>query len=181
MANTIKKRNQRFNKTNRWLVFVFVASMPTWLGPYQLAELLCFWVKKVPDEHGFKHKPDWVHDFGEWLAGKDDHDTKLTKFLHWVQSKRKRKEYVHIDEYDTWNMDSTLALIILPMLKQLKETKHGSANVENEDVPEYLRSTNNESYEQLSFDFYHKDAIDDQHVFISKKDPTIHTNVILKV
>ena len=139
---------------------VNIGKYPTWLGPYQLAELLCFWVKKVPDEHGFKHKPDWVHDFGEWLAGKDDHDTKLTKFLHWVQSKRKRKEYVHIDEYDTWNMDSTLALIILPMLKQLKETKHGSANVENEDVPEYLRSTNNESYEQLSFDFYHKDAID---------------------
>jgi len=46
-----------------------------------------------------------------------------------------RKEEIHIDEYDTWNMDHTLALIILPMLKQLKETKHGAPNVDSEDVP----------------------------------------------
>jgi len=31
-----------------------------------------------------------------------------------------RKENVHIHDYDTWNMDHTLALIALPMLKQLK-------------------------------------------------------------
>jgi hypothetical protein len=36
-----------------------------------------------------------------------------------------RVEYVHIDEYDTWNMNTTLAKIILPMLKQLKEDKYG--------------------------------------------------------
>jgi hypothetical protein len=49
---------------------------------------------------------------------------------------------IHIDKYDTWSMDHTLALIILPMLKQLKETKHGSSSVSDEDVPEHLRSTN---------------------------------------
>jgi len=37
-----------------------------------------------------------------------------------------RKIDVRIDKYDTWNMESTLAYIVLPMLKQLKETKHGS-------------------------------------------------------
>ena len=42
---------------------------------------------------------------------------------------------VRIDDYDTWSMDHTLAPIILPMLKQLKETKHGSPIVDNEDVP----------------------------------------------
>ena len=47
-----------------------------------------------------------------------------------------------IHSWDTWNMDHTLALIILPMLKQLKKTKHGSPNVEDSDVPEELRSTN---------------------------------------
>ena len=30
---------------------------------------------------------------------------------------------VTIEEQDTWNMDETLALIIVPMLKQLKEQK----------------------------------------------------------
>ena len=48
---------------------------------------------------------------------------------------------IHIDEYDTWSMDHTLAPIILPMLKQLKETKHGSPEVDDADVPEELRST----------------------------------------
>ena len=38
-------------------------------------------------------------------------------------------------------MDNTLAPIILPMLKQLKETKHGSPWTDDEDVPEELRST----------------------------------------
>jgi hypothetical protein len=50
-------------------------------------------------------------------------------------------EYVKIDPWDTWSMDSTLAYIILPMLKQLKETQHGAGYVVDEDVPEELKST----------------------------------------
>jgi hypothetical protein len=38
-------------------------------------------------------------------------------------------------------MDHTLALIIVPMLKQLKATKHGAPFVDDEYVPEHLRST----------------------------------------
>jgi hypothetical protein len=38
-------------------------------------------------------------------------------------------------------MDNTLAYIILPMLKQLKKDKHGSPFVDDEDVPEELKST----------------------------------------
>jgi hypothetical protein len=49
--------------------------------------------------------------------------------------------YVKIDNYDTWSMDTTLTPIILPMLKQLKETKHGAPFTEDADVPERLRST----------------------------------------
>lgn len=48
---------------------------------------------------------------------------------------------VHIDEFDTWSMDDTLSHIILPMLKQLKETKNGAPNVDKEDVPPELRPT----------------------------------------
>jgi hypothetical protein len=49
--------------------------------------------------------------------------------------------YVKIDNYDTWSMDSTLTPIILPMLKQLKETKHGAPYTDDADVPANLRST----------------------------------------
>jgi hypothetical protein len=58
------------------------------------------------------------------------------KFLDFVHP---QINIIKIHRYDTWNMDSTLADIILPMLKQLKETKHGSPYVEDEDVPEELQ------------------------------------------
>jgi hypothetical protein len=50
-------------------------------------------------------------------------------------------KYVKIDRWDSWSMDHTLSPIILPMLKQLQATKHGAPFVDDEDVPEHLRST----------------------------------------
>jgi hypothetical protein len=124
-----------------------------WFGPYQLAEKLCFWAKEEKDEYGFPKKPDWVHNFGEWLAhgsvepepevgdiqkwGDRPH-TWLYKFLSWIESKKKRTIKVHIDRWDTWSMDHTLAYIVLPMLKQLNEKKHGAPFVDLEDVPKEL-------------------------------------------
>jgi hypothetical protein len=52
---------------------------------------------------------------------------------------RERKISVRIDPHDTWGMDTTLAHIILPMLKQLKATKHGSPWVDDEDVPHLVK------------------------------------------
>ena len=121
---------------------VYLGKYTTWIGPYQIAEMLCFWVKEVPDELGMLHKPDWVHDFGTWLAeDKDGNDSWLTRFCEWVQHKKKRVEFVHIDNYDVWGMDHTLALIILPMLKKLKAQKHGYGFIDDADVPKELRST----------------------------------------
>jgi hypothetical protein len=132
----------------------------SWVGPYQLAELLCFWVKDVKDEYGISKKPDWVHKFGEWLAHgeirpepevgeiydmwEDRPKTWLYKFLSWVHSKQERKIKVHIDRWDTWSMDSTLGYIIRPMLKELRVKKHGAPMVDLEDVPEHLRPTEEE-------------------------------------
>ena len=42
---------------------------------------------------------------------------------------------------DSWNADWTIAQIAHPLLKQLQETKHGAPRVDDEDVPEELRST----------------------------------------
>jgi len=52
---------------------------------------------------------------------------------------REQSVKVKIDSWDTWSMDHTLAHIVLPMLVQLKQTKHGAPNVDPEDVPEELR------------------------------------------
>ena len=55
--------------------------------------------------------------------------------------RRTQKIKVRIDKSDTWSMDSTLAQVILPMLKQLNASKHGAPNVDMEDVPKNLRAT----------------------------------------
>ena len=122
---------------------VKIGEYPSWIGPYQIAKALCFWAKPVKDECGMKSKPDFVYDFGTWLANdKHGNDSWLTKVCKWVESKNKRQVYVKIDKFDTWSMDHTLALIVVPMLKQLKATKHGSPNIDDEDVPDNLKSTN---------------------------------------
>ena len=133
---------------------VKIGPYTSWVGPYQLAEKLCFWVKEVEDEHGIKSKPHWVHQFGEWLAhgsvepepkvgevrnwDRDRHDTMLSKFLGWIHSKKKQTIKVQIDPWDTWSMDHTLSYIVLPMLKQLKDKKHGAPFVQLKDVPKEL-------------------------------------------
>ena len=50
-------------------------------------------------------------------------------------SLRKRKVKIKYHNYDTWSLDHTLALIIVPGLKQLKNDKHGFPQVDDEDLP----------------------------------------------
>ena len=95
-----------------------------WWGPYQLADL-------IPFIGAYRKEM-----IGDWLA-----ETWVNNVCEWFYSKTERKIKVHIDRYDTWSMDHTLGLIILPMLKQIKETKHGSPYVDDEDVPEHMRHT----------------------------------------
>ena len=70
-----------------------------------------------------------------------------------------RREEIVIHEYDTWNMDHTLAMIILPMLKQLKASKHGAPNVDVKDVPNHLKPTKEE------IAAYNKDGATDEQFF----------------
>lgn len=68
-----------------------------------------------------------------------------------------RRVKVRIDHYDTWSMDHSLALIILPMLKQLRKSAHSSGRVEDVDVPEELRSTSVPAVKDYDIDDnYHK-------------------------
>jgi hypothetical protein len=120
---------------------VDIGPYKNYLGPYQIADKVFFWVNRkgiFPDDDPRWQRWDYkaADAFGDWLS-----ETWVTKFCNWIDSKSKRKIKVRIDEYDTWSMDHTLALIIHPMLLQLKATKHGSSHVVDDDVPEELRST----------------------------------------
>lgn len=117
-----------------------------WIGPYQIAEKILFWKdrNKLNEKNPLESHPDAdvIHRFGTWLADdRHGNDSWLTKLCQWIHSKKKRKIEVRIDGHDVWSMDHTLALIIVPMLKKLKEDKHGGPHVDDEDVPEHLRST----------------------------------------
>lgn len=148
---------------------VIIGKYKDWFGPYQLAEALCFWARKDDTLRPF---PDWVHNFGEWLAhGKVLHDenqyndelpeTTLYKFLLWVDKKRKRKQVIHIDRWDTWSMDHTLALIIAPMLKQLRDTTHGYHEIDPDDGPENLRVVERQDYD-YQLDLFDYPKIDNE-------------------
>jgi hypothetical protein len=69
----------------------------------------------------------------------DESNTKFEQFLEKVEDalqtfynatinkiirNRKRKIKVRIDDYDAWNADNTLAHIILPLLKVVREGKY---------------------------------------------------------
>ena len=72
---------------------------------------------------------------------------------------KKEIHHVKIDKFDTWNMDVTLAYIIVPMLKQLKEVKHGAPFVDNEDVSDELRASDEDLHT------YSKNGETDEHYF----------------
>lgn len=126
-----------------------------WLSPYTILEKVCFWEKDRDVFYNLEDKPD--HKYEKWVNRLEPISVGLQKFLDFVHPKI---NYVKIDYWDTWNMDNTLSPIILPMLKQLREDKHGSGIVDLEDVPEHLRCNTTEDYdEQKCFDFYHEHEV----------------------
>ena len=75
----------------------------------------------------------------------------------------RRKIDVQIDNYDTWSLDHTLALIIYPALLQLKATKQG---VPNEFASEPASN-------QETFDFYQESYDDEWKAGLERWDETL--------
>ena len=113
-----------------------------WISPYTIIECVFFWTawskcgrkKDIVDDKDYVDHPKWVDKWADRIAPISDF---IRVVLDYIQPPIK---YVKIDRWDTWSMDHTLALIVLPMLKQLDITKHGAPFTEDDDVPEYLRS-----------------------------------------
>lgn len=99
-----------------------------WVGLYQIVDTLQYAGLSEDRTYAIAAAIDsklpWIQRFLQWFH---DH----------VQPDRRIK--VHVDQYDVWNADHTLALVILPVLKRLQQVKHGSPHVNMEDVPEELR------------------------------------------
>jgi len=104
-----------------------------WLSPYTIMCGVLYWKKWTdPKFDLYDDKNDYLVN---WLNPPCE---LLRKFLDFVHP---HIEYVKIDKYDTWSMDSTLAKIILPMLKDIRASKCGAPCTDDKDVPKHLRST----------------------------------------
>lgn len=99
--------------------------MKVYIGPYE-KEILPIrdWARKC--------KQEFISDRLYDLAN-------LVKPINTLHKKRKIKVKIH--GYDVWSLDHTLAQIIAPTLILLKENKQGAPLVDDDDVPEHLRST----------------------------------------
>ena len=122
-----------------------------WISPYTILERTLFWL----DWEKIDYDTPWVERWSDRLEP-------VCKFIQTVLDLiHPRIQYIKIDPWDTWSMDHTLADIVLPMLRQLKATKHGSPNVAGEDVPEHLRSTAAPKKEdEWDIDAFHHDRWD---------------------
>ena len=126
-----------------------------WISPYTMLDDVFFWTdwskcsrnKDLAstlenearvmrgEKSTYVEHPEWVERASEYLVP-------VSRAIQWVLDRvHPEIRYVKIDRWDSWSMDHTLTPIILPMLKQLKETKHGSPFVDDEDVPDHLKST----------------------------------------
>jgi hypothetical protein len=125
-----------------------------WISPYTMIDYAFFWTdwskcsrwtltetledeaRKIAGEKSrYVERPDWTEPWADRLMP-------VSQAIQWIWDKVDRKiDYVKIDKWDTWSMSHTLGLMALPMLRQLKDTKHGAPLVDDDDVPEHLRST----------------------------------------
>ena len=114
-----------------------------WISPYTVLEYVFFWTawSRCGRNRGIVEDRDYV-DHPAWVERATEYISPVCRAIQWILDfVHPQISYVRIDRYDTWSMDHTLADIILPMLQQLQKTKHGAPFVDDEDVPEELRST----------------------------------------
>lgn len=117
--------------------------MKVYIGPYEK------WLssRKLSDYMTKKYGYDWPPEskytkYEKFLGVLDDvMDWFYSKTFNRIYSYSSRKIQIRIDDYDTFNADHTIALIVLPLLKKMKESKRGSSFVNNEDVPKELQIT----------------------------------------
>lgn len=139
--------------------------MQVYLGPYYHWFRPGRWYKDwIHWAYGFGYNADYERidiDKLDAVTAKI-HASRIYKALmaveRWVENRTERTIKIKIHDYDVWGMDHTLALLIVPMLKLLKEKKQGSPHVDDADVPEELRSTSAPPLTEVQKSTGHSDA-----------------------
>ena len=122
--------------------------MKVYIGPYSHRWISTIYTKYMDKKYDYNWNDNnniFEHFLDKLEYGLQSvYNATINKIL---DKRANQKIKVRIDNYDIWSMDDTLAHIVSPMLKLLQEKKHGSAYVDDADVPESLQ---------------HKEALEDQ-------------------
>lgn len=115
-----------------------------WFSPNTWVDYAFFWTdwSKCHRDKSLESALDedrvWI-DRPAWAERLADQLVPVALGIQWILDRvHPQIDIVKIHKFDTWSMDSTLAPIVLPMLRQLQETKHGAPYVDPKDVPEHL-------------------------------------------
>lgn len=106
---------------------VYIGPPKYWIGSFQITDVLLFFVDQ-----------DRRYDITDKLVNRFP---VIQRICEYFDSKRKRTVCVKLHDYDHWNADSTIAYIILPLLKKVQENKQGAPFIDDGDVPDELKST----------------------------------------
>lgn len=124
---------------------VYIGPYPKWFSTEKLESKWLEWRHK---------KPVWDISESEYtkldravVRVLDAWQTVLNCTVNKIQEERNRTEKVRIHDWDIWNADRTMALVILPLLKELKDAKQGTPIVDLEDVPKELHPTKKQQRE----------------------------------
>ena len=119
--------------------------MKVYLGPYRYR-----WISNIHDRWmNRKYAEMWLDMDEDKYSWMDKFTYKLEHAVQTIYNKTinkyldnaKRKVEIRVDGYDVWGADHTIAMLVHPLLLKLKENKHGAPYIDDEDVPEHLRST----------------------------------------
>jgi hypothetical protein len=117
---------------------VYIGPFPkTWIHTSKIENKWLSWNHKKShydvDEAEYTKWDKRVIKICDWI-----HDKMCMPINNHILSKRKRKVKIKLHDYDVWNGDDTLAMIILPLLKKTREDKQGCPIIDNEDLPEHM-------------------------------------------
>jgi len=103
----------------------------TYINSDTVARSILWWWRDWVGPKGEYHP--WIERLSDWLD--------FPRVYTWLNDHMpKRKIYVKLDRWDSWSANHTLAYVIHPVLVQFRNNIQGSPIVDDEDVPEHLRS-----------------------------------------
>ena len=116
--------------------------MKVYIGPYPDRVRSNIHSNYMDKKYG---RVDWPETYTLFETSLEKIENSLQWFynntINRILDNRERKKIVRIDNYDTWSMDHTLSMIVVPLLKKLKSEKHGYPITDPDDAPHIGKGT----------------------------------------